>query len=207
MAAPGCILHGLFEGWLPVSCAPARGSVICSSCRQAFRGDAARPGRPPSSAATIATLAAALMLSVAAGAVTTATPALAQVSGDALFGEAPQSPQAQMFLESDELIYDDASNTVAAVGNVQIAYDGYTLVAERVTYDRASGRVLAQGAVEIVEPNGNRVFAQEIDVTDDFQNGFVSALRVETPENTLDGTAMRSRPVLRSNPDAAIRSR
>ena len=184
MAAPGCILHGLFEGWLPVSCAPARGSVICSSCRQAFRGDAARPGQPLSSAATIATLAAALMLSVAAGAVTTATPALAQVSGDALFGEAPQSPQAQMFLESDELIYDDASNTVAAVGNVQIAYDGYTLVAERVTYDRASGRVLAQGAVEIVEPNGNRVFAQEIDVTDDFQNGFVSALRVETPENT-----------------------
>ncbi len=69
-------------------------------------------------------------------------------------------------------------------GNVQIAYDGYTLVAERVTYNRTSGRVLAIGGVEIVEPNGNRVFAQEIDITDDFQDGFVAALRVETPENT-----------------------
>jgi len=109
---------------------------------------------------------------------------LAQVSGDRLFGEAPADPAAQMLLEADELIYDEANNSVAAVGNVQIAYDHYTLVAERVTYERGTGRVIATGNVEIVEPNGNRVFAEEIDVTDDFQNGFVSALRVETPENT-----------------------
>ena len=168
MAAPGCILRGRFADRPILPCAPARGSVICSSSRSRFK--------------TVAAFAA--MLTLSAAAIATATPSLAQVSGDTLFGETPQSPQAQMFLESDELVYDDVNNTVAAVGNVQIAYDGYTLVAERVTYDRASGRVLAQGAVEIVEPNGNRVFAQEIDVTDDFQNGFVSALRVETPENT-----------------------
>ncbi len=108
----------------------------------------------------------------------------AQVNGDALFGEAEVNPDAQMLLEADELVYDDTNNTVAAVGNVQIAYDQYTLVAERVTYERTTGRVIARGGVEIVEPNGNRVFAEEIDITDDFQDGFVSALRVETPENT-----------------------
>ncbi|MCC0020491.1 MAG: LPS-assembly protein LptD [Nitratireductor sp.] len=108
----------------------------------------------------------------------------AQVSGDTLFGEGQTDPNAQMLLEADELVYDQANNSVAAVGNVQIAYDGYTLVAERVTYNRNSGRVLASGAVEIVEPSGNRIFAEEIDITDNFQDGFVSALRVETPENT-----------------------
>ena len=108
----------------------------------------------------------------------------AQVSGAGLFGEAEVNPRAQMLLEADELIYDDVNNTVAAAGNVQIAYDGNTLVAERVTYNRTSGRVIAVGGVEIVEPTGNRIFADEIDITDDFQDGFVSALRVETPENT-----------------------
>ncbi|MGB7336260.1 MAG: LPS assembly protein LptD, partial [Salaquimonas sp.] len=108
----------------------------------------------------------------------------AQVAGDALFGEVETNPNAQMLLEADELIYDDVNNSVAAVGNVQIAYDKYTLVAERVTYERATGRVIARGGVEIVEPNGNRVFAEEIDITDDFQDGFVAALRVETAENT-----------------------
>jgi len=165
------MLRGLSANRPVLSCASARGSVSHS------------PSRTLPKTRTIATLTAALLLCVAAAPMVS-TPSLAQVSGDALFGETPQSSQAQMLLESDELVYDDVNNTVAAVGNVQIAYDGYTLVAERVTYDRASGRVLAQGGVEIIEPNGNRVFAQEIDVTDDFQNGFVSALRVETPENT-----------------------
>lgn len=108
----------------------------------------------------------------------------AQVASEALFGESNVNPDAQMLLEADELIYDDANNTVSASGNVQIAYDRYTLVAESVTYERATGRVIARGGVEIVEPDGNRVFAEEIDITDDFQDGFVSALRVETPENT-----------------------
>ena len=67
---------------------------------------------------------------------------------------------------------------------MQIAYDGYTLVAQRVTYSRASGRVIASGNVEIVEPNGSRIFAEEIDITDDFQDGFVQSLQVETADNT-----------------------
>jgi len=122
--------------------------------------------------------------SIVAGTALAPTLSHAQVSGDVLFGEREVSPDAQMLLEADELVYDEGQNSVAAVGNVQIAYDGYTLVAERVTYERTSGRVIAKGGVEIVEPDGSRVFAEEIDITDDFQDGFVSALRVETPENT-----------------------
>lgn len=128
--------------------------------------------------------AAALAILLAGASSLQTSPALAQVSGADLFGERPANPAAQMLLEADELMYDEVNNSVAAIGNVQIAYDGYTLVAERVTYERATGRVIATGAVEIVEPNGNRIFADEIDVTDDFQDGFVEALRVETVENT-----------------------
>ncbi|MFZ1815712.1 MAG: LPS-assembly protein LptD [Rhizobiaceae bacterium] len=110
--------------------------------------------------------------------------ARAQSASDMVFGSQSSNPNAQMLLEADNVVYDNDTNTVSAVGNVQIAYDGYTLVAQRVTYSRSSGRVVASGNVEILEPNGSRIFAEEIDVTDDFRDGFVSSLRVETADNT-----------------------
>ena len=113
----------------------------------------------------------------------TSIAAHAQSTGANSFAR-PSNPDAQMLLEADHLTYDDDSQTVSAIGNVQIAYDGFTLVARQVTYHRNSGRVIANGNVEIVEPNGNRIFAEEIDITDNFSDGFISALRVESTDNT-----------------------
>ncbi|MFK7903148.1 MAG: LPS-assembly protein LptD [Nitratireductor sp.] len=127
---------------------------------------------------------AALLASVASAALLPSSLAYAQVSGEELFGEVDTDADEQMLLESDELVYDDEAQNVSAVGNVQIAYGQYTLVAERVTYSRSTGRVIAVGAVEIVEPDGNKIFAEEIDITDDFQDGFVKALRIQTADNT-----------------------
>ncbi len=90
----------------------------------------------------------------------------------------------QLLLESDQLTYDNDRSVVIATGNVQIAYGKSTLVADKVEYNQQSGRLIASGNVEILEPNGNRIFAQEIDITDDFKDGFVSALNVQTADNT-----------------------
>lgn len=98
--------------------------------------------------------------------------------------ERKANPDAQMLLEADELQYDDETQTVIAIGNVQIDYDGYKLAAQKVTYHRAGGRVLAKGGVQIVEPDGNVINAEEIDLTDTFRDGFVSSLKVETPDRT-----------------------
>lgn len=94
------------------------------------------------------------------------------------------NPGTQMLLEADTLVYDNDRNTVSAVGGVQIDYDGIRLVAQRVTYDRNTSRVVAFGGVEIVDRDGNRFLSDEIDITDDFRDGFVQALRVETADNT-----------------------
>ena len=89
-----------------------------------------------------------------------------------------------LLLEADRLIYDRDADTVTATGAVRIAYGDYRIVARKVTYDQRTGRLLAEGAVEIVEPDGNRIYGDLIDVTDDFADGFVNALRVETVANT-----------------------
>jgi LPS-assembly protein len=90
----------------------------------------------------------------------------------------------QMLLEADTLVYDNDANTVTAVGGVQIDYGGNRLVAQRVTYDRKTSRLIAGGNVEIVDSSGTRIFSDEIDITDDFGDGFVNALRVETVDKT-----------------------
>lgn len=94
------------------------------------------------------------------------------------------SPGAQMLLEADTLVYDNDRNTVSAVGRVQIDYDGFRLVAQRVTYDRDTSRLIAFDGVEIVDRDGNRFLSDQIDITDDFRDGFVQALRVESADNT-----------------------
>ncbi len=95
-----------------------------------------------------------------------------------------RDPNAQLLLKADQLIYDNDAETVTAVGDVQLDYDGYNVVAERVTYNQKTRRVKATGNVEIIEPDGNKIFADEIDLTDDFGVGFVNSLRVETVDNT-----------------------
>ncbi|MFU0503441.1 LPS-assembly protein LptD [Pseudaminobacter sp. NGMCC 1.201702] len=90
----------------------------------------------------------------------------------------------QMLLEADTLVYDNDQNTVTAVGGVQIDYGGNRLVAQRVAYDRKTSRLIASGNVEIIDSSGTKIYSDEIDITDDFANGFVNALRVETVDKT-----------------------
>jgi LPS-assembly protein len=95
------------------------------------------------------------------------------------------SPDAEMLLEADTVIYDNDRNTITAVGGVRIDYAGNQLVAQRITYDRATSRLIASGQVEIVDRQGTRFQSDEIDVTDDFRDAFVRSLRVQTADDVF----------------------
>src|SRR5690606_37790313 len=90
----------------------------------------------------------------------------------------------EMLLEADTLIYDNNDNTVTASGSVRIDYGGNKLVANQVTYDQASRRLVASGNVQIIDQGGTTIYSDTLDVTDDFGDGFVNALRVETVDET-----------------------
>lgn len=108
--------------------------------------------------------------------------ARAQDAATSLGVDAPAD--AKMLLAADELIYNRDAQNVTAIGGVQIHYNGYRMVAQRVDYNQNTGRVMAIGNIELIEPDGNRVYADSMDVTDDFGNGFVNSIRVETLDNT-----------------------
>lgn len=91
---------------------------------------------------------------------------------------------AKLELTAAELVYNRDNKKVIAVGGVQINYGGYKLVAKRVEYDQKNGRMMALGDVEMIEPSGNRVYADKVDVTNDFANGFLEALRLESTDDT-----------------------
>ncbi len=90
----------------------------------------------------------------------------------------------QMLLEANILTYDNDNETVTASGAVKIDYAGNRLVAKQVSYNRKTGRLMAVGAVELIDSTGTRVTSDRIDITDDFGEGFVNALRVETADKT-----------------------
>lgn len=92
--------------------------------------------------------------------------------------------KAQMLVESDQLVYDYDNETVSALGNVKMYYVGYTLEAEEVTYIQITAKLIASGGVKLTDPSGVIVYADEIDVTNDFKDGFIGSLRVDTPEQT-----------------------
>ncbi len=115
------------------------------------------------------------------------TPAYAQTPSESLFANAAakrvRNADAKMLVDASELIYDYANERVSAVGNVQIFYDGSALQADRVVYDQKNKRIQAFGNVVLKEPSGNIVRSSQVDLSDDFRDGFVRSIQFETVEN------------------------
>ncbi|QCI98179.1 LPS-assembly protein LptD [Agrobacterium larrymoorei] len=126
-------------------------------------------------------LAAALLTGAAVCAyVATASSAFAE--DGVMIGDAQD--QSKLLLTANDLTYNRDQERVIASGGVRLKYSGYRMVAQRVEFNQSTGRVMARGNIELIEPGGNRIYADELDVTDNFAQGFVNALRVETTDNT-----------------------
>ncbi len=89
-----------------------------------------------------------------------------------------------LYLQGDELIYDNGGSRVIARGNVEIYYNNYILTADQVVYDQSANTLTAVGNVELKEPNGNIVRADRYTLTDDFRDGFVQSLSVVATDDT-----------------------
>ena len=105
----------------------------------------------------------------------------------------PSQSDAPMLVQATEIRYDYTNNTVAAVGNVQIYYNGATVEADEVVYDQKTKRLQARGNVRMTEADGKITYGQFIDLTQDYRDGFVNSLRLETVDDTRFAAARADR--------------
>jgi LPS-assembly protein len=133
------------------------------------------------------------ILLLGAGVLACAPPAFAAAPGSFKFNQRPpvekkpKDPNAakgQMLVQALEINYDYNNNRVAAVGNVQIYFNGSTLEADKVIYDQKTKRLHAEGNVRLTEADGKVVNANALDLSDDYRDGFVDSLRLNTPDDT-----------------------
>jgi LPS-assembly protein len=97
----------------------------------------------------------------------------------------PQRPHdGQMLVQATEIDYDYNNQRVSAVGNVQIYYNGSTVEADKVIYDQRTKRLHAEGNVRMTDADGKVTYSNIMDLSDDYRDGFVDSLRLETADDT-----------------------
>ncbi len=88
----------------------------------------------------------------------------------------------QVAFEADLLTYDDSGENLTATGNVLLRNGDRSVRADTVTYNRTSGRILAAGRVRFVDENGNQLFTESIELTDEFEAGTMEDLLIALRE-------------------------
>src|SRR5258708_1264211 len=96
----------------------------------------------------------------------------------------PHANDGQMLVQAVEVDYDYSNSRVSAVGNVQLFYNGTSVEADKVIYDQKTKRLHAEGNIRLTDAEGKITYANEMDLSDDYRDGFVDSLRVDTEDQT-----------------------
>jgi LPS-assembly protein len=146
-----------------------------------------RQGDGLAAAAPLLALVFGLILAGALGVAST-TPASAQGFTYNPTPSRPKPPRAandgQMLVQAVEVDYDYNNSRVSAVGNVQMFYNGTSVEADKVIYDQKTKRLHAEGNIRMTDADGKITYANIMDLSDDYRDGFVDSLRVDTADAT-----------------------
>lgn len=85
---------------------------------------------------------------------------------------------------ADEITYDRELDTATARGNVELSQNERILRADKVTYNRRADLVTATGEVVLLEPSGEVVFANYVELSGDLKDGFANDMRLLLSDNS-----------------------
>ncbi|MBT6096076.1 MAG: LPS-assembly protein LptD [Rhodospirillaceae bacterium] len=87
-------------------------------------------------------------------------------------GSADSSEPLVHFL-ANEMSFDREKGIVTAQGNVEVRYDTRILNADRITYDQNNDIVSASGNVALLEPTGERLFGDKMEISGDLKDAVI----------------------------------
>jgi LPS-assembly protein len=96
---------------------------------------------------------------------------------------APANRESPVTFTADEVEYDQDRNLVIARGRVEAWQNERILRTDTFTYNRETGVAVAEGNVQLLEPDGQVTFAERAELTGDMRNGVVNGLRARLAQN------------------------
>ena len=112
----------------------------------------------------------------------------------------PAAPAGQVSFEADGASYDDGAATVTVNGNVILRRGEQSVRADTLTWDRTSGQIVATGNIRFVDADGNQLFTDRLELTDEFKAGAMEnmlyvlreggRLAAQSGERGADGTVV-----------------
>lgn len=84
----------------------------------------------------------------------------------------------QIDFSADTLEYDFDADLVNATGDVRLFRQGERLRADRVTWNRKTGQVVAEGNIAVTNPQGDIAYGDRIELTDTLRDGVVNNMLV-----------------------------
>lgn len=152
------------------------------------------------------------------------TVVLAVLAGFAAAQSLPElDPDQPVALIADEVIYNDATKEITAIGNVEVYYEDRTLTADKIVYNDITERISAEGEIVLRDNTGTTIFADTADLDSELQDGIVrgakavlgrftrlsavEAQRVDDRYNVLSKAAYSPCEVCEENPTPLWRIR
>lgn len=86
--------------------------------------------------------------------------------------------QEQAVISADDISYDESLNSVFAKGNVEVAYGERIMMADTVRYGRNDDSVIASGNIVLLEPTGEVIFAEYVELKDELRSGVIENIRI-----------------------------
>jgi len=112
-----------------------------------------------------------------------------------------------VLLKADSVRHDRELGIVIAKGNVEVNQGDRVLLADSVTYNQRTDTLDANGNIILVEPTGDVIFADFMELSGDLKNGIIEKIRVRLADNSrvaavggrrIDGTRIEMRKAVYS---------
>ena len=101
----------------------------------------------------------------------TAQPVLAQDETASETTQATPAASDPVAFEADRVEYRSEAETVVAEGNVVLRRDAQAVRADTVTWNRSTGAIVAEGGVRLVDEDGNELFTERVELTEELKTG------------------------------------
>ena len=87
-----------------------------------------------------------------------------------------EAGERQISFAADVLSYDSDAEVTTAEGNVVLQSGDRSLRADSVSWSQRTGVILASGNVRFVDENGNQLYTEQVELTDEFEAGAMEDL-------------------------------